>query len=90
MRTLLRERYLPMFMLLAGCAIGPIALLHFFGSQPVQFGAEVHFLPIAISAGLAAGAAVALTVAAPAAATGARCWWAPPSRRWPRCSPCTG
>ena len=62
MRTLLRERYLPMFMLLAGCAIGPIALLHFLGSQQVQFGAEAHFLPIAISAGLAAGAAVALTV----------------------------
>ncbi len=62
MRALLRERSLSTFVVLGACAIGPIAVFHFFGSQQVQIDGSVHFLPIAISAGLAAGAAVALTV----------------------------
>ena len=47
---------------LGACAVVPAALLHFLGPREVHISAEVHFLPIAISAGLAAGAAVALTV----------------------------
>lgn len=62
MRALLRERSLSTLVVLGGCAIGPAAVFHFFGSQEVQIDGTVHFLPIAISAGIAAAAAVALTV----------------------------
>lgn len=63
MRALLRERSLSIFVVLGACAIVPAAVLHFFAGDQVQIDGAVHFLPIAISAGLAAGAAVALTVA---------------------------
>jgi putative nucleotidyltransferase with HDIG domain len=48
--------------LLAACAVLPAAVVHFFGRTEVQFDGAVHFLPIAISAGIAAAAALALTV----------------------------
>ena len=63
MHHVLRERIASVLPLLAASAIVPAALIHFFGTEEVQFSSEVHFLPIAISAGLAAAAAVALTVA---------------------------
>jgi HD-GYP domain-containing protein (c-di-GMP phosphodiesterase class II) len=49
-------------LVVGGCAIGPAAVLHFLGSREVEIGAQVHFLPIAVSAGIAAGAAVALSL----------------------------
>jgi HD-GYP domain-containing protein (c-di-GMP phosphodiesterase class II) len=63
MHALLRQRILSVLVILGACAIGPAAILHFLGPREVHLGAEVHFLPIAVSAGLAAGAAVALTIA---------------------------
>lgn len=60
--SMLRERTVSVLVVLGACAIGPAALLHFFGRREIHIGAEAHFLPIALSAGLAAGAAVGLTV----------------------------
>ncbi len=62
MQVLLRQRGVSLLLTLGACAIGPAALLHFIGPRDVHFSAEAHFLPIAVSAGLAAGAAVALSV----------------------------
>jgi HD-GYP domain-containing protein (c-di-GMP phosphodiesterase class II) len=62
MNALLRERALSVFLVIGGCAILPAALLHFLGPRDVHIDARVHFLPIAVSAGVAAGAAVALTL----------------------------
>jgi putative nucleotidyltransferase with HDIG domain len=62
MAPLLLDRRLSMPLLLGACAIGPAAVLHFIGSREVQIDSSVHFLPIAVSAGLAALAALALTV----------------------------
>ena len=53
---------LPLAGLLGACAVIPAGLIHFFGRGEVDIPSGVHFLPIAISAGLAAAAAVALTV----------------------------
>lgn len=62
MQGFLRERAISVPAVLGVCAIGPAALLHFLGPRGVSIDPEVHFLPIAVSAGLAAGAAVALTL----------------------------
>ena len=63
MAHLLRQRTVSLLGLLAGCAVLPAAVVHFFGKTEVQIPGAVHFLPIAISAGLAAAAALVLTVA---------------------------
>jgi putative nucleotidyltransferase with HDIG domain len=63
MAHLLRQRTVSLLGLLAGCAVLPAAVVHFFGETEVQISGAVHFLPIGISAGLAAAAALALTVA---------------------------
>jgi hypothetical protein len=63
MAHLLRQRTVSLLGLLAGCAVMPAAVVHFFGETEVQIDGAVHFLPIGISAGLAATAALALTVA---------------------------
>ena len=63
MAHLLRQRTVSLLGLLAGCAVVPAATVHFFGKTEVQIPGAVHFLPIAISAGLAAAAALALTLA---------------------------
>jgi len=63
MAHLLRQRTVSLLGLLAGCAVVPAAVVHFFGETEVQVPSAVHFLPIGISAGLAAAAALALTVA---------------------------
>ena len=62
MSRLLRQRTVSLLGLLAACAVLPAAVVHFLGGNKVQIGGGVHFLPIAISAGLAAAAAVALTL----------------------------
>jgi putative nucleotidyltransferase with HDIG domain len=62
MRGTIRGQVLPLAGLLGACAVIPAGLIHFFGRGEVDIASEVHFLPIAISAGLAAAAAVALTV----------------------------
>jgi HD-GYP domain-containing protein (c-di-GMP phosphodiesterase class II) len=62
MTGLLRDRIVSLSLLLGACAVVPAGLLHFFGSREVHISSEVHFLPIAVSAGLAAAAAVVLTV----------------------------
>ena len=63
MAHLLRQRTVSLLGLLAACAVLPAAVVHFFGETEVEVPSAVHFLPIAISAGLAAAAALALTVA---------------------------
>ncbi|HEX6582678.1 MAG TPA: hypothetical protein VF056_03675, partial [Thermoleophilaceae bacterium] len=63
MAHLLRQRRVSLLGLLAGCAVLPAAVVHFFGETEVQIPGAVHFLSIGISAGLAAAAALALTVA---------------------------
>ena len=63
MSRLLRQRTVSLLALLAACAVLPGAAIHFFGESSVQIDGKVHFLPIAISAGLAATAALALTIA---------------------------
>jgi HD-GYP domain-containing protein (c-di-GMP phosphodiesterase class II) len=63
MAHLLRQRTVSLLGLLAGCAVLPAAVVHFFGETEVDIPGAVHFLPIAISAGLAAAAALTLTLA---------------------------
>jgi putative nucleotidyltransferase with HDIG domain len=63
MAHLLRQRTVSLLGLLAGCAVLPAAVVHFFGETEVQIPGAVHFLPIGISAGLAAAAALTLTLA---------------------------
>jgi putative nucleotidyltransferase with HDIG domain len=62
MTPVLLDRRLSMLLVLGTCAIGPAAILHFFGGRQVEIGSSVHFLPIAVSAGLAALAAFVLTL----------------------------
>jgi putative nucleotidyltransferase with HDIG domain len=63
MSHLLRQRAVSLLGLLAACAVLPAGVVHFFGETEVKISGTVHFLPIAISAGLAAAAALALTLA---------------------------
>jgi putative nucleotidyltransferase with HDIG domain len=63
MGGLLRERNVSLLGLLAACAVLPAGVVHFFGQTEVKISGTVHFLPIAISAGRAAAAALALSVA---------------------------
>jgi HD-GYP domain-containing protein (c-di-GMP phosphodiesterase class II) len=62
MRAIAPHRHVATLALLALCAAGPAAVLHFVGGRDVQIDSSVHFLPIAISSGLAAAAALALTI----------------------------
>jgi putative nucleotidyltransferase with HDIG domain len=62
MADLLRQRTVSLLGLLAACAVLPAATVHFLGETEVRIAGAVHFLPIAISAGLAAAAALTLTV----------------------------
>ena len=62
MGHVLRRRTVSLLGLLAGCAVVPAGVVHLFGRNEVQIDGTVHFLPIAISAGLAAAAALVLTV----------------------------
>jgi putative nucleotidyltransferase with HDIG domain len=62
MARLLRQRTVSLLALLAACAVVPGAVIHFFGSTEVEIPGGVHFFALGISAGLAAVAAVVLTV----------------------------
>ena len=51
-----------MLALLAACAVVPGAVIHFFGATQVEIPSGFHFFALGISAGLAAAAAVVLTL----------------------------
>ena len=63
MGRLLRQRTVSLLGLLAACAVLPGAVIHFFGGTEVEIPGIVHFAAIGVSAGLAAAAAVVLTIA---------------------------
>jgi HD-GYP domain-containing protein (c-di-GMP phosphodiesterase class II) len=63
MERVFRERRLPILALIAASALVPAAVLHFFGSESVYPPSWVHFAFIAVSATIAAAAALALTYA---------------------------
>jgi len=62
MGRLVRQRTVSLLGLLAACAVVPGAAIHFFGHNEVEIPGGVHFFALGISAGLAAAAAVVLTV----------------------------
>jgi HD-GYP domain-containing protein (c-di-GMP phosphodiesterase class II) len=62
MHALSRDRRLSTAALLGVCAIGPAAILHFFGGQEVQVPDGVHFYGIGFTAAFAWIAAIALTL----------------------------
>src|SRR5919202_1183079 len=62
MARILRQRTVSLLALLAACAVVPGAVIHFFGETEVEIPSGVHFFALGISAGLAAVAAVVLTV----------------------------
>jgi putative nucleotidyltransferase with HDIG domain len=62
MGRLLRQRTVSLLGLLAACAVVPGAVIHFFGETEVEIPGGVHFFALGISAGLAAAAAVVLTI----------------------------
>ena len=58
----MRQRTVSLLGLLAACAVVPGAAIHLFGGNQVEIPGGVHFFALGISAGLAAAAAVVLTV----------------------------
>src|SRR3954463_4240723 len=62
MGRLLRQRTVSLLALLAACAVVPGAIIHFFGATQVEIPSGFPFFALGISAGLAAAAAVVLTV----------------------------
>ena len=62
MGRLMRQRTVSLLGLLAACAVVPGAAIHLFGGNQVEIPGGVHFFALGISAGLAAAAAVVLTV----------------------------
>jgi len=52
----------PLFALAGALALFPLASLHFFSREQVQFGGDVHFSGVGLTALVAAAAAVALTI----------------------------
>ena len=62
MRLLLRERIIPLAILLGiGCAL-PVGLLLAFGNRMVMFGMAVHFVGVGVSALCATAVSLALTI----------------------------
>jgi HD-GYP domain-containing protein (c-di-GMP phosphodiesterase class II) len=59
----MRERSLSVLAFAAFAACVPAAALHFFGRQSVYIGGWIHFGGVAVGAGLATAAALALTIA---------------------------
>jgi HD-GYP domain-containing protein (c-di-GMP phosphodiesterase class II) len=59
----MRDRGVPIFALAAFAAIVPAALLHFVGRDKVLIDGWIHFVGVALGAGVATACAVALTVA---------------------------
>ncbi len=62
MRLLLRERILPLAVLLGIRAAVPVGLLLAFGHRMVMFGTPVHFVGVGVSALAAAAVSLALTL----------------------------
>jgi HD-GYP domain-containing protein (c-di-GMP phosphodiesterase class II) len=58
----MRDRLVPLLVLAVGCAIVPVALLHFFARQEVAIAGSVHFGAVAASALVATGAALWLVL----------------------------
>jgi hypothetical protein len=58
-----RDRSIPLLAFAAFAVIVPPALLHFLGREKVYIGGWVHFAGVAVGAGLATAAALALTIA---------------------------
>ena len=56
-------RTIPLLAAAAFVAIVPAALLHFVGREKVYIGGWIHFGGVALGAGVATAAAIALTVA---------------------------
>ncbi len=62
MTSLFRERLPFVLAVVALCAVGPAAVLHFSAGEEAPFSAISHFALVAVSAGGAGGAALALTI----------------------------
>jgi HD-GYP domain-containing protein (c-di-GMP phosphodiesterase class II) len=62
MEALLRERLASVLAMVAAAAVLPAAILHFFWNQEAHFTNTFHFAMIAIGAGTATFAAIALTI----------------------------
>jgi HD-GYP domain-containing protein (c-di-GMP phosphodiesterase class II) len=58
----MRERAVLALGLAAAAASVPVALLHFLGREEVQLGGTLHFIGVALSAAVATGSALALTI----------------------------
>jgi hypothetical protein len=57
------SRTIPFLGLAAFVAVVPVALLHFVGGEDVQIDGWIHFVGVAVGAGIATAAAAALTIA---------------------------
>jgi putative nucleotidyltransferase with HDIG domain len=62
MRLILRERLVPLAVLVGVGAVLPVALLLGFGHRMVMFGTPVHFVGVGVSALAAAAVSLALTI----------------------------
>src|SRR3954454_15787942 len=62
MRLILRERLVPLAVLIGVGAVLPVALLLGFGGRMVMFGTPVHFVGVGVSALAAAAVSLALTI----------------------------
>lgn len=62
-RTRVRDRSIPLLAFAASAVVVPPALLHFLGRETVYIGGWIHFAGVAVGAGLATAAALALTIA---------------------------
>ncbi|HEX8101254.1 MAG TPA: hypothetical protein VF533_01445 [Solirubrobacteraceae bacterium] len=62
MPRLLRERLPSLLALATLCAVGPAAALHYLAGREAAFSAGTHFGLVALAAGTAGAAALALTV----------------------------
>ena len=62
MRLILRERFVPLAVLVGIGAVLPVILLLGFGDRMVMFGTPVHFVGVGVSALAAAAVSLALTI----------------------------
>jgi putative nucleotidyltransferase with HDIG domain len=62
MRLILRERFVPLAVLVGIGAVLPVVLLLGFGDRMVMFGTPVHFVGVGVSALAAAAVSLALTI----------------------------
>jgi putative nucleotidyltransferase with HDIG domain len=62
MRLILRERFVPLAVLVGIGAVLPVVLLLGFGHRMVMFGTPVHFVGVGVSALAAAAVSLALTI----------------------------